>query len=348
MRANGQGSPRQIPASLGGLVPATRGQPELGLPAEQVVAKRVEIDPLAIRQSGAYVALRDVVQAKAGGGPRDHHAGDRRILFEPGGLVQIDAPLQLLQAAGFPREELDPANRPARIGSGPVVAHASREFRCARGPHRRTLGILVRDQQLRHLAVSGHELPSRPERFEDRYRPQRDLLRFGKHPYLPDKLRKPPQRVPLTELVTELDIAIKRPAHGVGRGFELGREKALGRPAFVQPGAQRKRNRRDGTQRTSVQGGSLAVGAKLRCPRRGRRREAQHRVVILGRVRVVGEASKIRRPGWRCRQRNEDRTMQADLAGLVDRCLKRLPGQFVPERDRPRSDCQHSPRHTLL
>ena len=75
-----------------------------------------------------------------------------------------------------------------RIGCGPVVAHTVREFHCVRGPHRRTFGVLVCDQQLRNLAVSGHELPSQPERFEDRYCSQRKLLRFGKNPHLPDKL----------------------------------------------------------------------------------------------------------------------------------------------------------------
>jgi hypothetical protein len=58
------------------------------------------------------------------------------------------------------------------------------------------------------------------------------------------------------------------------------------------------------------------MGAKLRCPHGSRGREAQHRVVILGRVRVVGKASKIRRPGWRLGQRSENGTMQPDFTGL--------------------------------
>ena len=90
------------------------------------------------------------------------------------------------------------------------------------------------------------------------------------------------------------------------------------------------------------------MGAKLRCPRRRRGSEAQHRVVIIGSVRVVSEPGKIRGAGWRCRQRDEDRMMQAELAVLADRCHKRLTGQLVPERDRPRSDRQHSPRDTLI
>ena len=171
--------------------------------------------------------------------------------------------LQLVQAAGLPREELDPPNHPPRVDGGPLVMHAVGKLGCARGPYRGTRRVLVREQQLSDLAVSGHQLPGGSQRLEDRYRPQPDAARFGQDPCLPHKVREPSQRIALVELVTELDIAVECLAHGIGSGLELSREKALVRPAFEQSGARPERHRDSHTECPRVQRRGLAVGAEL-------------------------------------------------------------------------------------
>jgi hypothetical protein len=251
------------------------------------------------------VALRDVVHVKPRGGARDHHVRDHHVRFEAGGLVATDASLELLQAPGRPREELDPANRSLCIDCGPLVAEAIGELGGAPGPHPCAFGILVRDQQLPNLAVGGQELPGWPERLEDRHGPQCNLLRLGQHASQPDKLGEPLQSITLAELVTELDVAIERSALRVHRGLELRREKALAGAAFEQLGARGQRDRGGQPRGAEVQRGSLAMRAELRRPRRRRGREAQHCVCIVRRLRVVGETSKIRRAVGRSRERGE-------------------------------------------
>jgi hypothetical protein len=120
---------------------------------------------------------------------------------------------------------------------------------------------------------------------------------------------------------------VKRSAHGIGRSLELNGEKALGSPAFQQLRALAERHRRGHAQRLLIQQGSLAMSAHLRRLGSRCRREAQHRFVIAGRVRVVGEAGKIRCANDGRRQRREDGAMQAALAILADGGLEDLAGQ---------------------
>ena len=154
------------------------------------------------------------------------------------------------------------------------------------------------------------------------------------------KAREPAQRLALGQTIAALPMQLERIALGLDRRIELTTEIALQRQTLQKLGPE-LRGGAPRPQRPRVLGGRLPMGADgPRAPRRSGR-VPQHRTDVLRRLRVVGEARQIRRPGRGRGKRREHRAMQRQPAVRRQRLLDDQPRQLVPERHPDRGWDEH-------
>ena len=296
---------------------------------DQIELVHVEAVSVGVLQTCGQVGLGGCVGAMAQRAPGEVDPNAADLLLDSGARRLLTARLESSAGEGIPAQQGHPVQRDARVQAQLAVADTVGERDRAKRPLARgvcILGILVECRQHR---TRGHERAAGRTALQQRHRTLGRLERLGDAARAPKHVCERGQRACLAQVVAELAMTDEGALERLDRARGVVDEKALARLPLQQIGSRCGRLARGEPQRSGVLGGRLAVGAMLGRVRRGRRSEAQHRVPVSRRLRVMRQPRQIGRFAGRSRQRGERPAVQRQPLIGRQRLLDRQPREFV-------------------